>query len=176
MTATMHIARLGLALTLPVVALACGSADQAPANVNGSYPLNITYDKNECMVADWQVGRMQTNAFTLQLTQDAKMPGQVTGKVEGLLGVLLKLTLGSDTFTGTVTGPNVEMALFAGREVMAEGACQAKADARMTGTLTGDALAGTIYLNFATNKHPDCGWRNGCVSILYYTGSRPAGR
>src|SRR5215467_9296960 len=81
---------------LSAFALACSSA---PTNFAGSYTLTETENANTCNLPNWTQG--STTTFTAKFTQDGTN-AQVT--IEGALGTILQLLVGTAQFQGTVSG------------------------------------------------------------------------
>jgi hypothetical protein len=148
--------------------LAGASGCGAPVNAAGSYSVSLTNKDNGCNIANWTVGQMATNIPITITQQDAN----VTAVVGGLAGAALTLGVGSATFTGTVSGPNLKLQLFGTRANTMNG-CTYTLNASINATLGGDLLEGSIDYTPATNGSPNCGTLSMCTSTQDFNGTRP---
>lgn len=163
---THGIFLLGLALA----AAGCGDDDDGgiPADFAGDWTLAITNGENGCSFPTWEVGDTAT-AIPFVVTQSDR---NVTGNVQGLAGGYLDLVLGSHTFTGEVTGAYAEMTLYGSRSAT-EGSCTWTVNATVYADIDGDVITGDIEYTDATNGAPDCGARDGCLTVQHFNGTRP---
>jgi hypothetical protein len=139
----------------------------SPAYVAGNYTIAITNKENGCHYANWTDGQMTSGIpFTISQTGD-----MVTGQVGGLAGAYVTVILGANAFTGTVSGSSFVMDLT-GR-AGAQGNCAYTTHAQITGSISGDAITGTLRYTDQTNNGTDCGDLNTCESSQAFTGVRP---
>ena len=165
--------RLSLALIAPALAAAAAAAGLAgcsssPANVAGSYSVNVTNRDNGCSLQNWTVGAMSSNIPVI-ITQDG---ADVTASVTGLTGTYLDVALGSHDFTGTVDGDQLDLTLY-GTRSQTMGNCTYTYNAVLSATLDVDTLTGQIQYQAKTNGNPDCGALEGCASVQDFNGARP---
>jgi hypothetical protein len=158
--------RLPLASTALVLTLAACSS--SPADVAGSYSVNVTSRDNGCSLQNWTVGQMSSN-IPVTITQDGS---DVTASVTGLTGTYLDVVLGSHDFTGTIDGNDLDLTLY-GTRSGTMGNCTYTYNAVLTGTLDVDTLTGQIQYQAKTNGNPDCGTLEGCASVQDFNGARP---
>ena len=149
---------------LIVSSSACGS----PANVAGSYAVNLTNKDNGCQFANWTVGAMTSNV-PITITQAG---GEVTANVTGVAGTYLTVVLGSASFTGTIDGSSLSLKLFGTRSATKEN-CAYTINASLDAASSGDLIEGKINYESATNGSPDCGALQGCVTSQAFNGTRP---
>jgi hypothetical protein len=152
-----------LALAAALVVPGCGTADVA-----GDYSISITNRENGCNFDNWTEGDTATG-ISLSITQDGS---DVTGTVGGLTGQFLNLWLGSATYTGTVSGDDVEMTLY-GERSFNEGNCSFTFNSTIVADSNGDVLTGDVLYRAATNGNPDCAALEGCVTRQQFNGTRP---
>jgi hypothetical protein len=146
--------------------LGCGSSDTTPADVSGTYAVNITNDASTCSF-DWNQGEMNTN-IPIVITQDGK---NATADVQGLAAVALALRLGTAQFKGTVSGNSVNLVAY-GTTALHDGNCTYTLNGTIAATLSGDTLTGTVTYAPATNGNPDCASVK-CAAVQRFNGSRP---
>lgn len=151
-----------------VLALSAGASCGGPANVAGNYTLALTNKDNGCNFTNWTANGM-TSGVPMVITQNNSA---ITGMVTGAGGTFLDLALGSHTFTGTVVGPTLAMALH-GTTQGHSGNCAYTYTATATATLSGDAIQGTIDYTPETNKGTDCTTIEGCKTTQAFNGTRP---
>jgi hypothetical protein len=151
---------------LLLVAVACGS--DKPTNVAGTYSVNTTVQKNDCGILGKDPGSSSTGV-TVAITQDGS---QVSAQVQGVAGIALQLGMGSDTFTGHVSGSSLDLAI-SGTMAGSQGTCAYTRNARLEAKLVGDALSGTLTYTYATNKAADCGTLSTCQDVQLMNGTRP---
>lgn len=157
------------ALLLLAVGLgACG--DSSPVDVAGDYTIAVTNRQNGCSFNGWTTGSTASN-IQLQIVQN---PGSasVTGSIQGTTGILVQLLLGTNSFSGRVSGHEVE-ALLTGTNAFSQGACQYHIQVDLKGDLNGDVLTGTIDYTTVTNHSTACGALEGCHSLQDFNGTRP---
>lgn len=147
--------RLRKLFVLSAFALACSSA---PTNFAGSYTLTETENANTCNLPNWTQG--STLTFTAKFTQDGAN-AQIT--VEGALGGVLQLLVGTAQFQGTVSG-NTFTAEFIGQGKQTEGACSYTENVGISASLdSNNVISGTITITPVTNNDPSCGAKNNCL-------------
>lgn len=152
------------ALALTLTTASCGSS---PADVAGSYALNLTNGANGCMVMSWTEGE-STTGVPLVITQDGE---SFTADVQGTAGLYLDLTAGAHQFTGTVSGTHLDGTLRgSGR---AQGSCAYTINIDLSGELSGDVMTGDLTWYADTNDSPDCGMLATCENRQLFNGARP---
>jgi hypothetical protein len=159
-----------LSLLPLVVALlaACGGGDNA--DVAGTYSINLTNRDNGCMLQDWMVGNQTTGVVLVVTQNDDAVTATVTDPLAIRVG--LQLWLGSNVFSGSVSGNDIDLSII-GTNAATMGNCTYTYNALIDGTITGDALAGHVTYTAATNDNTDCTPLEGCRSIQEFNGTRP---
>lgn len=155
-----------LALPLVLACAACGS--DADVNVEGNYSVATTNGENGCAIAGWNVGDQATN-IPVTIRQEGSA---VTAEVGGPAAIGLGLLVGSSVFEGTVDGSRLELEIL-GTNNFRTGDCNYTYDARLTATLTGDALVGGIDYVANAADHPSCASIASCVTSQDFNGTRP---
>ncbi len=147
---------------------ACGGDD--PVNVEGSFTIAITNRDNGCSFANWTVGE-SSQGIPVTITQDGAM---ATATVMGLTGGALNLALGSNMFSGSVDGDQVNLDLFGTRAQM-QASCTFTYNAKILGSVDGDTIEGRVEYRAATTTptNPDCATIQGCLSFQEFNGTRP---
>jgi hypothetical protein len=159
-------------LVLGLAAASCDDGDaQAPIDVAGRYQISLTNGANGCMLERWQEGQM-SQGVTLLVVQDAADKRKVSATVEGIVGGLISLWIGSNTFQGTASSGALDMTIM-GTRAMSNGTCAYTTVARARAAVMKDAIDGTVTYSYATNGAPDCAWRTGCQTIQRFNGTRP---
>lgn len=143
----------------------CGSE---PADVAGDYSVAITNGQNGCNFNEWVEGESTAN-IPLVITQDGT---QVSAEVQGIIGGLLGLWLGTNIFTGEVDGNSLQLTLY-GTTSATAGNCTYTINSTMLAESDGDVLTGQLRYEAATNGNPDCGEIEGCVTLQSFNGVRP---
>jgi len=160
--------KLGFAQACAPFLLVCVAACGSPANVAGSYAVNLTNKDNGCQFDNWTVGSMTSNVL-ISITQSS---GDATATVTGVAGAYLAVILGSAAFTGTVDGNSLTLKLFGTRSAT-KGSCSYTINAVIRAASNGDLIEGTISYESATNGSPDCATIEGCASAQAFNGTRP---
>lgn len=155
----------GLACIALAVVAGCAGSD---ANVEGNYTIAVTNRDNGCNLANWMVGNQATGIQVTMLQEGSN----VTATIEGLVGGYVELALGARTFTGTIDGDELTLALI-GTRAQSSGNCAFTYNATLLGTAAGDTLTGRIEYTAATNGNPDCAALAGCVTYQDFNGTRP---
>jgi len=123
-----------------------------------SYTMTTTENANTCNLPNWTQG--STLTFNAKFTQDGTN-AQI--QIEGALGSLLALGVGTDTFQGTVSG-NTFSAEYIGNKPQSEGTCSYTENIGISATLDSNSvISGTITITPVTNNDPSCGAKNGCA-------------
>ena len=150
----------------------CGGSDSSvsapPADVAGTYSVAVTNGANGCAFPNWKENESSQN-IPFKITQTG---ADVTGDVEGLTGAFVALWLGTRTYKGTASGASINMTAF-GTNNQRDKGCSYTVNSTIDGSLTGNALQGTITYTAKTNGSPDCGTREGCSTTQSFSGSRP---
>jgi hypothetical protein len=153
--------------TLTVLAV-LGGCSSGPADVAGNYSVAVTNGQNGCNFESWTEGETTAN-IPVVITQDGT---QVTAEVQGIIGGLLGLWLGSRIYTGTIDGDSLELTLY-GSTSTTTGNCTYTINSTMVADFDNDVLRGQIRYQSATNGNPDCAEIQGCVTVQEFNGNRP---
>ncbi|HZU83955.1 MAG TPA: hypothetical protein VE987_13600 [Polyangiaceae bacterium] len=151
-----------------VVSCSSSSFSGPPPNVAGDYSVDVTDGSNGCQFANWTQGSTATG-IPVTVTQNATSVG-VT--VDGLVGSLLKLGIGTNVFTGSLSGDRATMTA-AGSVAGTQGNCAYTTNATIDATFNGDTMQGTLTYTRMTNGNPDCAGITGCQTIQQFSGARP---
>jgi hypothetical protein len=162
----MHFLPRAFLLVCAASALLASCAS-TPADVAGSWAVNVTNGANGCMLDNWMVGQM-TTGIPLTITQSG---ATVTAEVGGTTGGAADLFLGSRILSGSVNGDRIDARLVGRAGSM--GGCAYTPVIDLTGRVTGDTMMGNLIWSFDTNANPDCGMYATCESIQAMNGSRP---
>jgi len=153
---------------LGILAAACGNTP--PTNFAGSYALTIVNGDNACQLQNWKAGDSSTN-ITADITQDSGL-AEITIPGNTLAGAFLLLTLGTSTFSGTVTG-NELTATYLGTQTQTQNACNYTTKATLDVTLDANSVvSGTITYTPQTNGDASCGVLNTCSYSQTVSGTR----
>lgn len=163
----MRTLRLSLFCMLSGLALASCGGD--PANVAGTYTINLTNGPNGCMVDNWDEGATSTGT-TVVITQDGST---IEADVQGLAGTYLDLVVGSSVFEGTVSGDHIDARLTG--HARTQGSCAYTLLIDMDADLDGDVLQGSLRWFAQTNGLESCGILNTCQNTQAFNGTRPPG-
>ena len=143
----------------------CGGS---PADVAGSYTVSVTNGPNGCPFMNWTVGESATN-IPVTIAQDGS---DATATVEGGVGTVLMLGLGSRMFAGEVSGSGLDLDLL-GTQTLTSGSCEYHYNAHLDGSIDGDVITGTITYTGVSDDLPDCDAINNCESTQDFNGTRP---
>ena len=154
-----------MVLAFVLLAWACGS--DTPADVAGTYTLSLTVQKNDCGILGKGVGET-SSGVQMVVTQGPPVGAQV----QGVAGLALALVMGKDTFTGNVSGKNLDLSID-GTAPGSSGTCAYTRHARLAATVSNDVIQGSVTYDFATNKTADCGTRDTCQDVQIFNGTRP---
>lgn len=157
---------LWVCLCLCLFVGACG--DDEPANVAGTYTLNVTNGQNGCNFSGFGSGISGSNV-SLAMVQDGR---DVSGTVGGVAGNLLSALLGSNRFQGDVDESRVHMEIE-GNRAGSEGNCAFTVNATLKAFADGDFLEGNIEYTRVDNGNSDCAALRNCVSVQSFNGARP---
>lgn len=152
----MKLAILGLCV---LAITGCGSDDDQKVliDVSGAWGGTVRNESNSCP-GNFNVG--ETNNIQLTVTQATS---KVSVKLEGVVGLLLNVGFGTDTFTGTVTSDRIEATLL-GQKDAVEGTCTYK----WTATLSGDVRDGRMNGKVTYKPNPvsgDCSAISSCSRV-----------
>jgi hypothetical protein len=150
-------------LSLWLCIAACGSED---ASVAGDYTVTVTNGNNGCNLPSWTAGT--ASSATVTLTQSKS---DVTAVVGGVAGLALGIGLGGNSFTGKVTGSDLDLHLF-GTRSSTSGNCTYTLNAAIRAVVSGNTLTGQIDYTSATNGNPDCSTIDKCDSFQDLSGTR----
>ena len=151
-------------LSLWLCIAACGSSEAA--SVAGNYAVILTNGNNGCNLPSSPGGA--TSTVTVTLTQSHS---DVTAVVGGGAGILLDIGLGGHSFTGKITGGDLDLHLF-GTRSMTTGNCTYTLNAAIRAVVDGNTLNGQIDYTSATNGNPDCSTIDSCDSFQEISGTR----
>lgn len=155
---------LAAAVMLAVMLGGCGGED---ADISGNYTMALTNRDNGCNFMNYQVGAQ--NTVMVAITQDGS---NATATVGGFGGVLLGVAVGSNVYTGTVDGDDVDLQII-GDVAFTSGNCAFTYNSEIKATADGDSMSGRIEYRAATNNNPDCAAITGCLTYQEFAGSRP---
>jgi hypothetical protein len=145
-----------------------GTGSVPDANVDGVYTVHVTNGENTCStVMDWMEGA-QTRDIPLTIVQDGTA---LTGTVGGLMGVYLVLVIGKAEGEGEVNGDHFTITIY-GNKAYTQGNCTLTLNATLDGTVTGDAISGSVTYRPAISTNPDCAPYD-CEAAQAFSGSRP---
>jgi hypothetical protein len=136
--------------------------------VAGTYTVAVTNKANGCQFDRYQEGAT-SQGIEFVMTQEGS---KAKGTVGGLVGAAIEIWLGTRTFEGDVAANKVILKAI-GKNPQTTAGCTYTTTATVDGTLTGNALQGTITYTYNTNKSPDCSFRDTCQTVQDFSGSRP---
>ena len=145
--------------------LACAAAC-SDTNVAGNYTAAITNGSDGCSIG-WTAGDRSTASMTVN-----QSGSDVTMIVNGLPGVLVAGILGTNTFTGDVSGDEIDLRVV-GTAPKTSGSCEFTFNGKVIANQDGDNMSGRVEYRAATNGNPDCGTREQCLSRQDFNASRP---
>ncbi|HWZ90678.1 MAG TPA: hypothetical protein VNW92_17580, partial [Polyangiaceae bacterium] len=131
------------------------------------YTVSVTNADNGCAIANWEVGKSTSDIPFLIEQQDKNL----NGTLQGLAGIALGLAIGTNKFQGTATGNEFDLTAY-GTTMHAQGNCMYELNAEIQGSISGDAISGTIKYSPATSNNPDCASLQ-CSSTQNFNGTRP---
>lgn len=141
----------------------------APADVAGSYSINVANGPNRCGTDGWDEDGT-ASAIPVEVTQDGD---QVTLTVGGLVGPILNVVVGGNQFAGQVSGSRITAALV-GDNTARRGDCVYTTTVDLDATVTGDVIQGELLWRPVTNGHADCGSLETCEGNKQsFNGTRP---
>jgi hypothetical protein len=154
------------ALLVALLACACGS--DSPADVAGTYTLSLTVSKDDCGILGNSVGESSSGVQMIV----AQSGSQVSGQVQGIAGLALTWSMGTDTFTGTVEGNSLDLSI-SGTMAGSSGTCAYTRNAHLAAKVSGDVIEGKVTYTYVTNKTADCGALTTCQDEQLLNGTRP---
>jgi hypothetical protein len=145
------------------------SSTTAPTDVAGSYTVDVTNASNGCMMGGWTTGAMSTGIGVV-IQQSSQ---QLTATVSGVTGAFMTLGIGTNTFSGTLTGNQGSMTAT-GTVQGTQGSCTFTTNATVDAAFNGDAMQGTVtYTRVPANGSSGCAALVGCQSVQNFSGARP---
>jgi hypothetical protein len=162
-----RVVRLLVSLLLLLAQASLASCGSDPADVSGTYTVNLTNGPNQCELSGWTVGESST-AIPVVITQDG---ASIEADVQGGTGVYLDLIVGSSTFTGTVSGTHLDLELVGRAGSM--GSCAYTWRTSLDADLDGDVLTGQLVWYADTNSSAECGIYATCRNTQSMNGARP---
>ncbi len=156
-------------LVLAAAGCSSSSSGGTTTDFSGDYTVAVATDNNDCQFSGFTAGDTASGVpFTV--TQSA---ADVTGVIGGSLAkVYYDVALGSHTFTGLASDNHVSMVIH-GTNSFKQQSCTYTVIATLSGTLSGDSLAGQIAYSAATNGSADCAPLGACSTLQSFNGSRP---
>jgi len=148
------------------IALATATAACSDAHVAGNYTAAITNRADGCSIG-WSSGDQATASMTVN-----QSGSDVTLVVNGLPGVLVAGVLGTNTFTGSVDGEDVDLKVV-GTAPKTIGSCEFTFNGEVIASQDGDTMKGRVEYRAATNGHADCASRERCLSTQEFNATRP---
>ena len=168
MRRSLQVASGGLLFALSLLMGCSSSSDfQASANVAGNYTVSVTNADNGCNIQNWDPGKSTSDIPFLIEQQDSNL----NGTLQGAAGVLLGLWIGTNQFTGTANGDSFDITAH-GSKMQTQGTCMYELNAEIQGSISGDAISGTIKYAPATTNDPACASLQ-CSSTQNFNGTRP---
>ncbi|MGE0549781.1 MAG: hypothetical protein AB7O24_20955 [Kofleriaceae bacterium] len=161
----MRVPIVGL---VPWVAALVGCGSSEPANVEGMYTIAVTNRDNGCNFADWTVGE-STPGIGVVINQEG---ADVSATLQGGVGLFLNFALGSDTYSGTIDGNDLDLVLYGNRNATM-GNCTYSYNSEIHATADGDTLEGRVDYVAVGNGNPDCASIDSCVTFQDFNGTRP---
>jgi hypothetical protein len=152
-------------LGIAAILAGCGSD---PVDAEGTYSVAVTNRDNGCSFANWTIGESAANIQVVITQQDDNASATVTGGTGGLL----TLWLGSNVFSGKVSGNQLDL-LLTGTRAQTTGNCTWTVNGEIDARLNGDTLVGRINYVGASNDASDCTPIEGCVTYQDLNGTRP---
>ncbi|MGC4094279.1 MAG: hypothetical protein QM756_41495 [Polyangiaceae bacterium] len=143
----------------------CGS-DDSPANLTGSYQVNLTNRASTCPF-DWDENNM-TSGVPVEFTQNG---AAITVTVGGAPAIALALLVGKADFAGSVSGKSFTATAY-GTLPRSSGNCTYTVNGTIKGSLSGDVIQGTVTYTPAGNGNPDCTALQ-CAAVQEFNGARP---
>ncbi len=144
---------------------ACGSVN---VDVSGAYSGPVTNGANSCPGA-WVTGQTSDANVTI-----AQTGSNVSIQVGGAAGLLLQIGFGTNAFTGSVKGNHIDGLIIGSVQAMA-GGCQYSFDGKLSASVSGNTLSGSITYTPKTNNHADCNAMSiaGCSRTQSFTMTKP---
>lgn len=159
--------RLPTLLVIVASSLACGGG--TPSNFAGTYSVTVVDGANNCNMNNWTQGNSTAN-IPVQITQDNTL-AQVT--IQGLVGGLLSLLIGTNVFSGSVSGNTFTATPHLGTNKQTQQSCVYTYNTTLSSTIdANNNLSGTISYTPQTNNDPTCGALQTCVNQQTFTGAR----
>jgi hypothetical protein len=161
------VRRAALPAVLAVVSCGGSSSSPAPSDISGDYTITVTDGANACMFTNFMQGHVTTNVGVTIVQQGSSATGTVTGLAAGTLDILL----GTSSFEGTVSGDSFTLTAI-GSNPYKVGMCAFTVKGTITGSITGDAIQGTVTYTETTNGSSDCTYENTCSTVQDFAGVR----
>ncbi|HEX3775481.1 MAG TPA: hypothetical protein VHV51_13510, partial [Polyangiaceae bacterium] len=95
----------------------------------------------------------------------------LNGTIQGLAALILDAAIGTNQFDGTASGSDFDLTAH-GKVMRTQGACMYELNAEIQGSISGDAISGTINYAPATTNDPSCASLQ-CTSTQNFNGTRP---
>jgi hypothetical protein len=134
----MKLNALAVAFALALAGCSDNELDrEVTVDVSGSWGGTVRNESNSCP-GQFNVG--DTTTIQVTITQDNS---KVNLKVEGGVGFLVQLALGSNEFQGTQTGDKIDVSLLGSRQ-QTEGTCTYTYTANLVGRVQGQQMTGTV--------------------------------
>jgi hypothetical protein len=152
--------------SVTLLAVGCGSG--TPADVEGHYSFVVTSRENECNFPGWTTGEV-SSPFNVTVNQQDE---SVSANVEGAVGGFLALWLGTNVYTGTIDGDDLQLQLL-GTNEQTMGSCAFTYNSRIIGAADDDTLTGRVEYSADGDGDAACASIDGCISYQDFNGIRP---
>jgi hypothetical protein len=168
MLPNMRLASVTLAALL---ATGCSSSTSTSTqtNVSGTYTVDVTNGANGCNIGAWMDGAM-TSGIPVVVSQNQLV---VTATVNGVTGLFMTAGIGTNTFSGALTGGEASMTAT-GTVQATQGSCTFTTNAKVDATFVRDTMQGTVtYTRAPAAQSSGCAAIQGCQSVQSFSGARP---
>jgi hypothetical protein len=157
------------ALLLAACSSSTSTSSGPPANVAGSYTVDVTDGSNGCNFANWNQGAQAMN-IAVSVSQNGS---QVTATVNGVTGLFMTAGIGTNTFSGSLAGSQASMTAT-GTVQGTQGSCTFTTNATVDATFNGDTMQGTVtYTRVPAMQSSSCASLQGCQTVQSFSGARP---
>ena len=152
-----------------IVGAACTSNGVVPfASLGGDFTGSVMNGPNTCP-GTWEKGMMSSTTVTI-----GQVEANVTVHFSGPPGSMLQAVLGTNSFSGIVSGNHVSARII-GTVQATSGDCVYTTNGDLAADLGGNTLSGNIVYTPQTNNHADCTSMQvtGCTSQQTFALNRP---
>lgn len=149
---------LAVAFVLAFAACSDNDLDQEPlVAVAGTWGGSVRNDSNSCPGA-FTVG--ETTTIEVAIAQSGP---KVDVKIQGAVGFFVGLALGSNTFSGSLTGDKIDASLIGDRKQI-EGSCTYTYTGNLVGRVEGQRMLGTVTYK-PNPSSGDCSAIESCTRV-----------